>query len=169
MHFPLFIDLADRPCLVVGAGSVAERKVRVLNDFGARVFLVAPEVNRPFAEADLDGRALVVAATDDAALNARIARLCRARGILVNVVDDPGNCTFIFPAYVRKGPLTVAVSSGGTCPVAAQIVRDRAAPLLTERLVQAVERLGAARESLKRAWPDSAVRRERMRKELEQC
>ena len=160
MHFPLFIDLESKPCLVVGAGKVAARKVGTLRAFGAEVTTVAPEVcGRGFADADVEGMALVVAATDDRALNRRVADLCKARGIPVNAVDDPENCTFIFPAVVRRGPMTVAVSSGGACPVAAKLVRDRVAGSLPDDFVAAVERLGNERENLKRNYPDPQVRR----------
>lgn len=161
MHFPLLVDLADRPCLVVGGGKVAVRKVKALESFGARV-----AVSLDFDDGDVEGMALVVAATDDRAVNARVAALCRAKGIPVNVVDDPANCSFIFPAIFRKGPMTVAVSSGGACPVAAKIVRDRAARLLEDGFVAEVERLGRAREELKKRFPDPSERRRHCEKEL---
>ena len=160
MRFPLFIELENRPCLVVGGGRVAARKAEALAEFGARIVQVAPEVSgRGFEDADVEGMALVVAATDDAALNARVSRLCRARGVLVNVVDDPANCTFVFPAICRKGPVVAAVSSGGAAPVAAKLVRDKVAKLLPDDFVAAVERLGEEREDLKRRYPDLAERR----------
>lgn len=158
--FPLFIDLEDRPCLIVGGGAVAARKAKALAEFGAKVVQVAPEIcGRGFADGDVEGMALVVAATNDGAANAHVAEVCRARGVPVNVVDDPANCTFFFPAIVRKGPLTVAVSSGGACPVAAKLVRDKAAKLLPDDFVAEVERLGHEREELKRAVPDPQERR----------
>lgn len=182
MHFPLFVDLTDKPCLVVGAGPVAARKVRLLAEFGASVTVVAPDarrgdilvapdqiIPRPFQPSDLEGQTLVVAATDDPALNARIASLCRDRNIPVNVVDDPANCTFLFPSIARKGSVVAAVSTGGTCPVATQVLRDRVAELMTDRFCDTVERLGAQRERLKQEMPDLAVRRDWMRKELESC
>ena len=160
MHFPLFIDLESKPCLVVGAGKVAARKVGTLRAFGAEVTTVAPEVcGRGFADADVEGMALVVAATDDRALNRRVADLCKARGIPVNAVDDPANCTFFFPAVFRKGPIVAAVSSGGACPVAAKLVRDKVAGALPDDFVAAVERLGKERENLKRNYPDPQERR----------
>ena len=181
MHFPLYVELAGRACLVVGGGEIAARKVATLVSFGAVVTVVADEVSpaivegaqchverRRFADADIGGQTLVVAATDDAAVNARVARLCRERGVLVNVVDDPANCSFIFPAIVRRGPIVAAVSSGGACPVAAKLVRDRIARGLDDDFVAEVERLGKEREDMKRAYPDPADRRrqceERLRK-----
>ena len=182
MHFPLFIELEGRPCLVVGGGPVAVRKAQALAECGAKVTVVAGVngqdarstredafcgtgvspvhvMRRNFADADVEGMALVVSATNDRAVNRRVADLCKARGIPVNVVDDPANCTFIFPAVVRKGPMTVAVSSGGACPVAAKLVRDRVAEALPDDFVAAVERLGKERENLKRNYPDPQVRR----------
>ena len=160
MHFPLFIDLESKPCLVVGAGKVAARKVGTLRAFGAEVTTVAPEVcGRGFADSDVEGMALVVAATDDRALNRRVADLCKARGIPVNAVDDPENCTFIFPAIVRKGPVVAAVSSGGACPVAAKMVRDRIERELDDGFIAEVEDLGRRRQDLKRDYPDPSERK----------
>ena len=160
MHFPLFIDLESKPCLVVGAGKVAARKVGTLRAFGAEVTTVAPEAcGRGFADSDVEGMALVVAATDDRALNRRVADLCKARGIPVNAVDDPENCTFIFPAIVRKGPVVAAVSSGGACPVAAKMVRDRIERELDDGFIAEVEDLGRRRQDLKRDYPDPSERK----------
>jgi len=170
MHFPLFVELEGRPCLVVGGGRIASRKAAVLLGYGARVTVVAPVVcetlpegalvvQRQFEAADADGCALVVSATDDAETNRQVATACRARNVPVNVVDDPANCTFVFPAIVRKGPLVVAVSTGGASPVAAKLVRDKAAALLDDGLVAEVVRLGETREELKRRFPDVQERR----------
>ena len=168
MQFPLFLDLDGKACLVVGGGTVAARKVRALAECGAKVVQVAPEISgRGFADGDIEGMSLVVAATDDPAVNRRVAGLCKAKGLPVNVVDDPANCTFFFPAVVRKGPVTVAVSSGGTCPVAAKLVRDRAGRLLEDDFIAEVERLGREREDLKRQFPDPQARRRHCEEVLE--
>ena len=195
MHFPLFVELGDRPCLVVGGGKVAVRKAAMLRGFGAAVTVVAPTLNgqdarspmnvapevceelstalegsrllsRAFLDADVEGQALVVAATDDAWLNAHVAALCKARGIPVNVVDDPPNCTFIFPAVFRKGPIVAAVSSGGASPVAAKLVRDKVSRLVTDDFVAAVESQGARRQELKKNYPDPQKRRRVCEEEL---
>ena len=168
MLFPLYLELEDRPCLVVGDGPVARRKAAALASCGAQVSVVAPEASgRTFAEDDVAGMTLVVAATNDPVVNGRVSEACRARGIPVNVVDDPAHCTFHFPAVCRKGPLTVAVSSGGVCPVAAQIVRDKVGATIPESFVVAVERLGREREALKAAYPDSKERRKVYEERLE--
>lgn len=164
MHFPLFIELEGRPCLVVGAGEVAQWKKRILEDFGAKV-----SVSKDFDESEIGGQTLVVAATDDRMVNRRVHAACRAKGIPVNVVDDPTLCTFIFPSVFRKGPIVAAISSGGACPVATQIVRDRVAASVSDRFAARVAELGSAREQIKAAFPDLEARRAWMRKELESC
>ena len=132
-YFPLFINIKNKPCLVAGGGKVAMRKARVLLDFGAQVFVIAPVIEkgikrmkeitvmeREFLLEDIDDKTLVVAATDDAAENHRIAELCKERGILVNAVDRIEDCSFIFPAYVKQKDVVAAFSSSGKSPVLTQ-------------------------------------------------
>ena len=174
MHFPMFVELEAKPCLVVGGGEIAVRKAAVLRSFGAEVTVVAPEMNgrdarwvrRGFEDRDVEGQTLVVAATDDAALNRHVSELCKARGIPVNVVDDPKNCTFVFPAIFRKGPIVAAVSSGGASPVAAKLVRDRIGRLVPDEFAAAVADQGARREELKRKYPDPQERKRICEEEL---
>ena len=126
--FPLFIELDDADVLIVGGGRVALRKALSLADYGARVRLAAPEfcpeleadqrfelLRRGFEDADIEGARLVVAATGDRALNSRVSALCRERGVPVNVVDYPGECSFIFPAssliVITSGITMVLISS----------------------------------------------------------
>ena len=139
--FPLFVELAGRRCLVVGGGGVAERKVESLLAAGARVTVVSPtltptlaalattrrvaHVARHFAPGDLRGAALAFAATDDGAVNGAVAREGRRRGIWVNAADDPVHCDAILPALVRRGPVTVAISTGGASPAMARATRER--------------------------------------------
>lgn len=135
-YFPLFIDLTGRKVLVAGAGTVGMRRAGVLAQFGADVWLVAPRMTgelpdggkgempelhlpgivwlrRRFEPKDISGCFLVVAATDDEALNARIVRLCRERGIYVNHAGDQTQCDFYFPAVAMEGSLVVGVTSSG--------------------------------------------------------
>lgn len=139
-YYPVCLDMADRPCLVVGGGPVAERKVAGLLDAGARLTVVSPSATdrlrewasadrirllpREYAAADLAGQAVVFVATDDERINAGVARDARAVGVLVNAVDDPAHCDFILPAVLRRGLITVAVSTGGASPALARAVRD---------------------------------------------
>lgn len=139
-YYPVYLDMTDRPCLVVGGGPVAERKVAGLLDAGARLTVVSPSATdrlrewaradrirllpREYAAADLAGQAVVFVATDDGGINAGVARDARAVGVLVNAVDDPAHCDFILPAVLRRGEITVAVSTGGASPALARAVRD---------------------------------------------
>jgi precorrin-2 dehydrogenase / sirohydrochlorin ferrochelatase len=127
--YPAFLRLEGERCLVVGGGPVAVQKAKALLRAGADVTAVAPDfqpsfrrlkkvrlVRRKFRPADLSGMTLAVSATDDQALNARVARLCRRKRVWVNVVDRPALCRFIVPSVVRRGPLTLAISTGGASP-----------------------------------------------------
>jgi len=136
-YFPVFLKLAGERVLVVGGGEVALRKIRLLLNAGARVEIVARELHAELAAAGLsavavqfrpeqvDGCRLVVAATDDAALNAQVAAAARARGIPVNVVDDEAASTYITPSIVDRAPVLVAVSSGGSAPILARRLREK--------------------------------------------
>ena len=134
--FPLFVDLNDKTALVVGGGPVAARKARVLLDYGPRVLVCAPRfvpeleqlsgaelLRQPFVPELLEGVSLAVAATDDRVLNRTVAQLCRKRSIPVNVADSREDSTFLFPAVVRRGRLSVGISTGGASPAAASHVR----------------------------------------------
>jgi siroheme synthase-like protein len=134
--YPAFLNLTGKECLVVGGGRLALHKTQDLRSAGARVTVVAPRVlpgfsglkeirviRRSFRPGDLSPAPwLVVAATDDEALHARIAALCRSRRVWVNVVDRPPLCDFIVPAVVRRGPVTFAVSTGGLSPAVAKFL-----------------------------------------------
>jgi precorrin-2 dehydrogenase/sirohydrochlorin ferrochelatase len=133
-HYVACLDLQGRPCLVVGTGAMAREKVEGLQATGALVTIVAPEDYRPY---DLDGVWLVVVATNDDALNRRITADADARRVFCNVADVPELCSFILPALHRRGPITVAVSTGGASPALAQSLRDKFA-----------SQIGAEHESL---------------------
>jgi precorrin-2 dehydrogenase/sirohydrochlorin ferrochelatase len=138
-YYPLFLDIARRRCIVVGGGSVAERKVARLVECGAVVEVVAPTLTpgleslkkegrlvhheTGYAEPLIHGAFLVIGATDSDAVNAEISRDARTLGILVNIVDDPGRCDFILPSIVKRGELVIAVSTGGFSPALAKKMR----------------------------------------------
>jgi precorrin-2 dehydrogenase/sirohydrochlorin ferrochelatase len=138
--YPLFAVIEDKPCLVVGGGAVGARKVADLMAAGARVTVVSPRLTaelaaladrgeisyrrEEFREAQVEGMALVMAATDDPGVNARVSAAAQDRGIWVNVADAPEYCTFIVPAMVRRGDLTLAISTGGASPALAAQVRQ---------------------------------------------
>jgi precorrin-2 dehydrogenase/sirohydrochlorin ferrochelatase len=138
--YPLFALIEDRACLVVGGGAVGERKIQDLLVAGARVTVVSRDltpgladlaaqgrlhfIQGDFAPGHLDGMTLVVGATDNLEVNREVSAAAQARGLFVNIVDAPELCTFIVPAQVRRGPLTIAVSTGGASPALARKVRE---------------------------------------------
>ncbi|MHB8835787.1 MAG: precorrin-2 dehydrogenase/sirohydrochlorin ferrochelatase family protein [Candidatus Methylomirabilia bacterium] len=165
-YFPLFMDLAGRPCLVVGAGAVAARKARSLFDCGARVTVVGVRPvaafralerrgvvvrDRRFRASDVGRQVLIIAATDDRAVNAAVAAAARRKRIPVNAVDDPEHCSFIVPAVVTRGDLTVAISTGGRSPVAARLVKELISGVLGDEYAALVRLLGAHRGRMKDA------------------
>jgi precorrin-2 dehydrogenase/sirohydrochlorin ferrochelatase len=139
--YPLFLDLRGRKVLVVGGGTVAQRKVETFLEFGGSVFVAARELTaalkkhveegrirfagEEFREDDLRDAWLVVAATDNPDLNRRVSECARHRGILVNAVDQPSDCTFIVPSVLRRGDLVIAVSTSGKSPALAKRVREQ--------------------------------------------
>jgi siroheme synthase-like protein len=136
-HYIACLDLDGRDCLVVGGGKVGHEKASGLLACGARVTVVAPEISdevaalpvelvrREYQSSDLEGRRLVIAATSVEALNRRVFVDAEARNLFCNVADVPELCSFILPAVHRRGPVVVAVSTGGASPALAQTLRDR--------------------------------------------
>jgi precorrin-2 dehydrogenase/sirohydrochlorin ferrochelatase len=161
-YFPAFLDLRDRPCLVVGGGPVGERKVGDLLRCGARVTVVSPRLTpdlatlaaagriahrpRPFRRADVRGAALVIAATGVPAVDAAVAAEARRRRALVNVVDRPAECDFILPSVLRRGGLQIAVSTGGRSPALAREIRKRLERVIGPEYADLVERVGRERK-----------------------
>lgn len=154
-YMPLFVKLTGRPCLVVGGGDVAERKALQLLKAGARITINALAINSGLTALASAGKVhfeqgefepalasthfLVVAATDDTAVNTRVYQAANQAGRLVNVVDDPKRCNYITPAVVDRAPVVVAISSGGAAPVLARQIRDRIERLLPRKLGQLAE------------------------------
>ncbi|WP_297528364.1 siroheme synthase CysG [Thiohalobacter sp.] len=172
---PAFFQLKDQPCLLVGGGTVAARKATLLVRAGGRVTVVAPELgpdlrrqaeagevtHRPgtFVPEDLDGMQLVVAATDDAAVNRAVAEAARARGIPVNVVDDRRLCSFIFPSVIDRSPVIAAVSTGGASPVLARQLRTRLETLIPSGYGRLARLLEDFRKPVRERFPDATERR----------
>lgn len=138
-YYPIFLDLNTHPCLVIGGGLVAERKVESLLQARAQVTVISPTLTprlqswaadhaitvheRLYRPGDLSGFALVFAATHDEELHRRVAAEARAAGVLLNVVDRPALCSFIVPAVISQGDLTLAISTGGASPALAKKIR----------------------------------------------
>ncbi len=138
-YYPVFLDLAGRKCLVIGAGVVARRKVEILLEHQARVQVISPELCpelekmaaeglieatvRRYQNGDLAGAFLVIAATDSAAINQMVSSEAKQRGQLINVVDDAAKSNFIVPSLLRRGDITIAVSTSGMSPALARKIR----------------------------------------------
>ena len=164
-YLPIFAAVKERPVLVIGGGEVAARKIAFLLRAGAQVQVVAQRLEphltmladeqainwraTEFDESQLDAVFLVIAATDDAALNRRIFDAANARHRLVNVVDDQPLCSFIFPSIVDRSPLLVAISSGGNAPVLARLLREKIEALLPGNLGRMAEVAGRWRTRIK--------------------
>ncbi len=223
-YFPMFVDMTDRPCLIVGGGNVAYRKVLVMLDFGAKVTVVAEDIcdeirslatsyndnsndslsgkkadkketdkpaadkicakeydtnkeisdketfnkvthnkvvfcERKFDQKDCNGMQIVIAATDDNALNHEIAEYCKSKGIMVNAVDQKADCSFIFPSYIKEKNLVAAFSSGGNSPVLAQYLKGKEQEILTPFLGELNEYMGQIREAVLSGYDTEAERK----------
>jgi siroheme synthase-like protein len=160
-QYPVMLEVAGRPCLVVGGGAVALQKVRGLTDAGAAVTVVAPEVHadippladrverRPYVPGEVAGYRLAVAATDDPAVNRQVFLDGETAGVWVNSADDPANCSFTLPAVHREGPITVTVATGGRSPALATWLRDRIGEVVGPEHVVLLELLAERREALR--------------------
>lgn len=162
--YPVFLDLADQPCLVVGGGAVAERKVGALLAAGARVAVVAPEitaaiaawaragdvvhVRRAYRPGDLLGQRLVFVATDSPEVTDAVRDEAREWNVWVNAADDAARSDFILPSVARRGPLTVAVGTGGGSPVLARLVREEIETWLGDEYGALVEVAAEVRQEL---------------------
>ena len=143
-YLPLFLDIKNKPCLIVGGGVIAERKVSILARAQASITIIAPditsEIKRKLGEqitwlekkftvddlaSDLSNYQIVIAATDDRKVNAEVAQLCRDKKILINTADDSKNCDFILPSIIDRSPVQIAVSTGGASPVLARMLRTK--------------------------------------------
>ena len=170
--YPVMLDLSGRRAVVVGGGEVALRKARALADAGASVCVVAPDFLPAFAEdgrlecvaaryekRHLEGARVVVAATDDEAVNRQVASDARTAGILVNVVDQPELCDFIVPAQVRRGELLIAIATGGAAPALAKRLRERLEKDFGPEYATLLEALREVREDLKKRNIAPEIRR----------
>ena len=165
--YPVSLDLGGRPCVVVGGGVVAERRVLSLLEAGASVTVVSPALTaalaelaagrrirhlaRPYEVGDLAGAVLVFTATDDPAVSPAVRREARDRGVWLNAADDPAHCSFYLPGVVRRGLLTVAVGSGGASPALTRALREHLDGVLGPEWVTLGELAATARRELRAA------------------
>jgi uroporphyrin-III C-methyltransferase/precorrin-2 dehydrogenase/sirohydrochlorin ferrochelatase len=172
---PIFFDIRGKVCLVVGGGDVACRKVDLLLRAQGRVRLIAPELcpnlhvlrdrgllehyARPYQEQDLDDSALVIAATDDPAVNKRVSEQAKNQQIPVNVVDQPELCSFIVPSIIDRSPVVAAVSTGGASPVLARLIRTRLETLIPAGYGRLAELTRRFRDPVKEKFSNPPDRR----------
>jgi precorrin-2 dehydrogenase / sirohydrochlorin ferrochelatase len=163
-YYPLFLDITDRRCIVIGGGDVAERKVERLLDFGACVVVIGMaltpgleimknegRINHIAADYDkafIDDAFLIIGATDRDDINAKISRDGREKGILVNIVDDPDKCDFVLPSLIRQGDLLIAISTGGKSPALAKKLREEMERLFGTEYQTLLDVMGQLREKL---------------------
>jgi siroheme synthase-like protein len=173
--FPIFLKLEGRRCLVVGAGKVAEGKIRGLFDAGASVEVVAPFAvpqiqqwfsqgvlswkQRVFEPRDLDHASIVITATPSHEVNTQVFQEAQLRNVLCNSVDDPENCDFYYPAVVRRGDLQIAISTNGRSPALAQRLRQELEQQFGPEYETWLEELGVRRDQLFVTNLDSEARR----------
>jgi precorrin-2 dehydrogenase / sirohydrochlorin ferrochelatase len=174
--FPLFLKLEGRPCLVVGAGTIAASKIASLIEAGANVTVVAPWASdelrklagdgkfrwlaRKYEASDLDGVFLVIAATSDSSVNRAVFLEAQRLGILCNAVDDPPHCDFYFPAVVRRGDLQIAISTAGQSPALAQRLRRELEEVFDESAGDWVSDLGRRRREILATYAASEERKQ---------
>jgi uroporphyrin-III C-methyltransferase / precorrin-2 dehydrogenase / sirohydrochlorin ferrochelatase len=174
-YLPIFLKINDRPCLVVGGGKVAARKVALLNRAGARITVITPEtcadvktlveqskvtcIQREFQKEDMEGMALVIAATNNEAVNQEVFKLARQHSIPVNVVDNPDLCSFIVPSIIDRSPVQVAVSTGGASPVLARLLRARLESFIPAAYGRLARLVDDFRHSVKQRFADAGQRR----------
>ena len=175
-YFPLFLDLKQKPCLVVGGGEIALRKAQSLLRAQAIVNVVAPTIDqalsdlvgqhkgqlsqRPFADSDVIGNTFIIAATDDIVVNKQVAAAAKQHNILVNVVDNPELCSAIVPAIVDRNPIIIAVSSGGNAPILVRQLRAKLEAWIPAAYGSLAQLAGSLRNKVKSKFSTPQARRQ---------
>ena len=183
-YYPIFVELKDIPCVVVGGGPEAQRKVEGLIGAEAKVTVVSPELTKPlqkmlanseiehiareYQEGDIDPYHIVMVATDDGAVNNEISAEGRRKRIWVNAADDIPNCDFILPAVIRRGAITLAASTGGASPALARRLREELEAYLTEEMPALADLMKEVRGDLRSRSivPDAEVWQDAIDEEL---
>jgi precorrin-2 dehydrogenase/sirohydrochlorin ferrochelatase len=164
LYYPAFLDLHGKKVLIVGGGSVAQRKIETLVEYGALIHVAARDLTpalkgletegrirflgSEFHEEQMDGAFLVIAATDDPGMNERVSLAARQRNIPVNAVDQPSDCTFIVPSVLRRGDLVIAVSTSGKSPALARRLREQLEGMFGEEYASYLQLMGRIRENV---------------------
>lgn len=174
-YYPIYLDIHDRSCLVVGGGDVAERKTAALLDAGADITIVSPALTagldalvcenkimhrrKTFEEHDLSGVFLAIAATNNQAVNESVVRACRKAGILVNAATSPAESSFIVPSVVKRGDLMIAVSTCGASPALSRKIREELEHIYGHEYAVLLGKMSTIRTRLMSEISDEAVRR----------
>ncbi len=170
--YPVNLKVEGRRCVIIGGGRVAARKAASLLECGARVRVISPElksdfdelrveqVARPYQAGDLEGAFLVIAATDDQAVNRAVEAEAQQRGLLLNVVDRPGQCNFYVPSSVRRGELMLTVSTGGQLPALSKRLRRQLEEEFPAEWAVALELMGEARGQVISRLKDESSKKE---------
>lgn len=162
-YFPFFVDIKHKKCCIIGGGIVAYRKIEALLEFEADITVIAPYfcdeimklgdklklIDRTFLETDVEDAFFVIAATDNPDVNTAISDACFKRNILINAVDEIDKCNFLFPAYMKRGAISIGVTTSGKSPVLAGQIKKNIAESLPEYYGDLVETLGEYRDYVK--------------------
>lgn len=179
-YFPFFIDIENKSGLIVGGGEVAAEKVFRLQPFHSNITVIAPVIldkllhnkdiqciKREFKEDDIDNKVYVIAATNDRHLNEHISDLCKKHRILVNVVDDIEQCSFIFPSLVTSGSMCIGISTGGASPSIASIYRKKIQKEIPENMEEILLHLAQCRKWAKENIHNSNERKHYLKEQAE--
>ena len=164
-YYPVYLNLAGKSCVILGGGTIAQGKIAALRDAGASITIISPQatdgikraaqrgqvawLEREYRPGDLDGAFIAVAATNVWHVNRQIYEEAEDKGVLLNVVDDPDQCTFIAPSIVRRDPITLAISTGGASPALARKMRETLADAPVLKWADLADALGQARRVIK--------------------
>lgn len=174
-NYPIFVDLKNQACLVVGAGQVALRKVRLMQSAGAIITVIAPEADaelidefgdsiqhiaRKFSADDIGDYRLITAATNDRSVNRQVSELAQAKNIPVNVVDQPDLCSFITPSIIDRSPVLIAISTGGAAPVLARALRSKIESFVPAAYGVLAATMSSYRAAVKKRFSEENQRRQ---------
>lgn len=182
--FPLFIDLSEKKCVVIGGGKVAERKTQTLLDFTSRVTVISPNITEKIKKLEsesrltvikekyskeyLEGAFLVIAATDDRGINEKVAFEAGMQNIFVNVADCPQKCTFVFPSVVKRDELVIGISTSGGFPAISKGIREKIDKILPVEMGNVLKALKDTRKEAENKFNDQNIRKELFNKITEE-
>ncbi len=181
-YFPFFIDIENKPCLIVGGGKIALHKIKKLLPFSPDITVVSADfcseiahmenlklIKRNFKANDIEGMSIVIAATDDESVNSEVSEICKEKNILCNVVDSPGDCGFFFPALAQCGDITVGVSTSGKSPLMASYIRRQVQKIITAEMADICSLMGNVRPYVKQKFSDEKKRASVMSDVFDYC